>query len=346
MNKIKIIQKNYMYCSICGEEHEVELCEELVSGLVKKEEVKYIEHYYRCNKYNTENIFMEDNMWDESLINSIDAYRTNHDLLTSKDIKDIRSKYNITQAELAFLLGMGEVTITRYETKQIQDTSIDNILKMVNNNPIWVLELLEKNKNKFSEKRFNEISENIKNVIDTELKQYLMEQMIKAKYINYDKETISNGKCLLDLDKVKNVLAYITKKMGEVKKVVLMKILWYADAISFKENDKSITGLVYTHMPYGALPIAHEELLELPSIKYKTKICDDERCEYKISCNPNFKIVGLSKNEKNILDTVINKFKDYRSSEIAEYMHKEKAYIETNPEEIIPFDLAKELNEF
>lgn len=346
MNKINIIKKVHMYCSVCGEEHELDLCEELTDGIIKNEKVNYIEHYYRCNKYNVENTFMIGEQWNESLINLMDAYRVSHDLLTSKDIKNIRNKYNITQAELAFLLGMGEVTITRYETKQIQDVSNDNILKMINNNAIWALELLEKNKEKFSEKRYKEISENIKMVIDIETKSYLTELQIIGKYINYDEEDSLNGNCLLNLDKIKNILAYITKSMGEVKKVVLMKILWYIDALSFKQNNRAMTGLVYTHMPYGALPIAYEYLLELQSIKYEVKVCDDERYEYRIFENPNFKIVGLSKSEKNIIDTVINKFRNYRSSEIAEYMHKEKAYIETEPEEIISFYLTKDLNEF
>lgn len=346
MNEIKILKKVYMYCSVCGEEHEVDLCEELTTGIIKEEKVNHIEHYYRCNKYETENTFMEGEMWNESLINAIDAYRVKHDLLTSKDIKNIRNKYNITQLELALLLGMGAITITRYETKQLQDVTNDNMLRMANNNAIWLLDLLQKNKSKFSEKRYSEISTNIKKIIDSEIKEYLNELQISGKYINYDEESLLNGNRLLNLDKIKNVLGYIAQNMGEIKKVVLMKILWYIDAISFKQTNKSITGLVYAHMPYGALPIAYDELLELPSIKYEVKVCDDDRYEYKIFSNPDYKIMGLSKFEKNIIDTVINKFRNFKSTEIAEYMHEEKAYIETIQDEIIPFNLAKDLNEF
>ena len=38
--------------------------------------------------------------------------------------------------------------------------------------------------------------------------------------------------------------------------------------------------------------------------------------------------------------------KDYKAKDIIEYMHKEKAYIETKPGDIIPFSLAKEIREF
>ena len=50
----------------------------------------------------------------------------------------------------------------------------------------------------------------------------------------------------------------------------------------------------------------------------------------------------LTDREKSILDKVITKFSAYRAKDIVEYMHKEKAYTETRPGEIILFSLAKE----
>ncbi len=346
MNKIKVLKKVNMFCSICGEEHELDLCEELDETIIKKEKVNYICHYYRCNKYKNENTFMTEDMWNESLINSLDSYRIEKDLLTSKEIKKIRNKYKLSQAELAFLMGLGEITITRYETKQIQENSNDSLLKEINNNAIFTLKLLENNKNKFSSKRFEEISENIKNIIDSETISYLKQEEIKAKYVKYDKKSLENGNCILNIEKLSNVLGYITKTMKSVKKVVLMKLLWFIDAYSFKEYGKAITGLVYEHRIYGALPIAYDELLELPSINYEIKISDDEKYEYKIFANKDYKVVGLSKQEKEIINKVINKFKNFKSHEIAEYMHEERAYKETKSDQIITFDLTKDLREF
>lgn len=343
---IKVLKKENRFCPICEQEHEVDLCEELVEKKVKDDMIRYTEKYYRCNKYDTENIFMTSDMWNETLLNSIDAYRKKNNLLTSFEIKKIRSKYKLTQSELAFLLGLGEITITRYETKQIQETSNDTMLREINNNSILALRLLEKNKEKFKEKRYNEISNQIKSVIDGETLSYLNEQEIICKYINFDKENILNGNCVLEIEKLKNVLAYITKNIKEVKKVVLMKLLWYIDSLSFKNTNKAITGLVYLHGPFGALPIACDELLKLSSIKYDLIYNDDEHIEYRITNNPEFKIVGLSKKEKDIINVVINKFQNFKSSEISEYMHKEKAYLKTKPNEIITFDFAKDLNEF
>ena len=42
---------------------------------------------------------------------------------------------------------------------------------------------------------------------------------------------------------------------------------------------------------------------------------------------------------------IILAFKNYKAKEIVDYMHEEKAYIETKPGEIIPFSLAKEIRD-
>ena len=341
---MKELKKVNMFCSICEENHDVSLIEEERETMVKGEKIKYKELYYKCDKYRDNNIFMSGELWNINLINSLDAYRIKKDLLTSKEIKDIRKKYDLTQSELAYLLNLGEVTITRYETKQIQDASVDNMLRELNDNPLLALKLLEKNKNKF--KRYEEIENKIKEIIDKNVISFFNEQELIAKYTDFNEININNGNVLLNIEKLKNILGYITKEMGQMKKVVLMKLLWYIDSISFKIRGYAITGLVYQHMPYGALPIGHREIIELSSIKSKLFINDREFEEYKIEFNNEYKIKRIEKDEKEIIDKVINKFRNYRSSEISNYMHKEKAYKETKDNDIIPFSFANELNQF
>lgn len=341
---MKELKKVNMFCSICEETHDVSLIQEERECVIKGEKIKYKELYYKCDKYMDNNIFMTGELWNINLINSIDEYRKKKELLTSKEIKEIREKYKITQSEMAYLLNLGEITITRYETKQIQDASVDNMMRELNDNPLFALKLLEKNKDKF--KRYDEIDNNIKNIIDKNIISFLKEQELTAKYIEYTEKTVKNGNTILDIEKIKNILGYITKEMGQIKKVVLMKLLWYIDVLSYKNTEKAITGLVYQHMPYGALPIGHKEIIELSSVKSHLFINDREYEEYKIEFNKEYKIKSITKEEKEIIDKVINKFKNYKSSEISEYMHKEKAYTETKDNEIIPFSFAKEINRF
>ncbi len=347
MDNYKLLKKEKMLCPICGEEHEIELRESNATMTIKEEKITYKEKYYFCSNSIENNCFTKDNMIFENLLTAKDTYRKEKNLLTSKEIKEIRNKFKLTQAEFSILLGLGEITITRYETKQIQDVSIDQIIKFVNSNPITLLEYLEERKDKFTNERYNEIKNNIKNIIKEDEAKI---NILKIKYIEYDKENEDNGNRLLNIDKLSNYLAYIAKSMKDkgkdLKKVVLMKLLWYIDSISYKKNNKAITGLVYVHEKYGALPIGHDEIMYLPSISFDKQQPKEDQYQYNIYPKENYKIKKIDDKEREIIDKVISKFKDYKSSEISNYMHEEDAYKQTAPEQIIPFSLTKTLKDF
>lgn len=55
--------------------------------------------------------------------------------------------------------------------------------------------------------------------------------------------------------------------VNHLYKVKMMMLLWYTDAIYYKRYGKSMTGLVYVHMTYGALPIGFNEILSVPTIQ-------------------------------------------------------------------------------
>mgnify|MGYP000124472653 CR=1 FL=1 len=343
--KVKILGIEKMFCSICEEEHNVELIEEEREIEIKGKKVKHKEKMYRCNKYTKENTFETGEMWNENLISSYDAYRQQNNLLTSKEIKQIRNKYKITQLEMAKLLGVGDVTVTRYETKQIQDEAHDKIMRLIDENALIALEYLENNKEKFQKgERYETIKNNIKTVIFKETLSYLNKQEIEAKYVDYLEKNIENGNNELKIKTVETVINYISQNYPNLYKVKLMKLLWYIDSIAYKENEKSLTGLVYTHKKMGAVPIAYDELLKLPSIKVEEEVMDKENYSvcYHILPNESYKLkVNLTDKEKEICDRVINKFKDFSTKELVDYMHNEKAYTDTKPNEVIDFSYAK-----
>ena len=61
------------------------------------------------NEINNPKLDMEN---DKKLV---DAYKEEKELLTTKEIKEIRNMYGMTQKEYAFVLGMGEISIHRLE---------------------------------------------------------------------------------------------------------------------------------------------------------------------------------------------------------------------------------------
>ena len=140
---------------------------------------------------------------------------------------------------------------------------------------------------------------------------------------------------LLQLEKVSNLF-----------KVKLMKMLWYSDVLSFIENGRSMTGMVYRHEPMGALPVGHYSLMNLENLNVQEEMSYNYDTMLHVYPTANMDYSVLSDGEKVILDKVIAKFKDYKAKEIVDYMHDERAYGETKSGEIIPFSLAKEIRAF
>ena len=56
-----------------------------------------------------------DDEFGDPVEKAFDAYREKHTLLRPVEIREIRTKWNLSQAAFASLLGMSQATINRYE---------------------------------------------------------------------------------------------------------------------------------------------------------------------------------------------------------------------------------------
>ncbi|MBQ9608999.1 MAG: DUF4065 domain-containing protein [Lachnospiraceae bacterium] len=343
MKKWNLIEKINMECPLCDKIHIVEKRTRISKTIVKGEEVEYEEIYFYCaNSADDECEFVSGRVQNDNLLNARNAYRVLHGLLTSYEIIAIRESYGLSQVDLAKLLGWGEATISRYESKAIQDEPYDNILKIMKENPLAVYEFLQKNECKFSDSKIFDIKRRIMANLNSYGREYLKRKALESEYIDFKEPCEANGNKTLDIDKLENIISYFAKKINYLYKVKLMKLLWYADALSYKLNGSSMTGLVYRHDDRGALPIGHYKIVGLENIIVKEEE-DLEYIRYHFYPNDNLDGTCLSKDEIMILDKIIEKFKSYSTSSIVEYMHKETAYQMTKAGEIIPFSYAKEI---
>lgn len=345
MNQDHLIQMIDMDCPLCNKVHLVEKRKRITQSVIKDEVVDYEQIYYCCPQTDEEeNEFVPAGQMDENLLKARDAYRLLKGLLTSSEISKIRIFYSLTQSDFAALLGWGEVTVTRYESKSIQDETYDNIMRMVYNNPMFALECLEKHKQRFSPDKYSKVRKSIKERVEEFGKWYFKKQEIASFYLNFEEQSDYNGYKVLDIEKLSNVIGYYAQFANYLYKVKLMKLLWYTDTIYFARHGVSMTGLVYRHMPLGALPIAYDEIIHLPTVKVVEDMINEDIC-YKIYPNKEVKISEFTLEELSVLELVASTFKDYRSKEIVDYMHKEKAYIETLQNQIIPYSLSKQLRD-
>lgn len=346
MERDCLINKVYMECPICDKSHEVEERKRNACTIIKGEKVEYEEVYFFCeNADEDENEFVTAKMNSGNLLNARNEYRKKAGLLTSDEIVKIREQYGLSQVDLANLLGWGEATISRYESKAIQDEAYDNMLRIIREDAVMAYEFLQKNRYRFTISKYLEIKDRIIGNMDSNGRERLKRRLLESEYAQYSEPCDANGYQTLNIDKLESIISYFAGKVSELYKVKLMKLLWYADALSFKLRGQSMTGLVYCHENLGALPKGHYRIVDLENVNVE----EEEGYEYTRYFFMPSESIGtdcLSKEDIQVLDKVITKFKDYSASDIVKYMHNESAYIRTQAGEVIGFSLAKEIREF
>jgi len=342
MKKEVVLRKFQTDCPLCEKKHYVIEKLRMASLTIKNEEVEYEEKFLYCeNADELENEYQTASMVNQSLLNARNAYRLKKGLLTSNEIVDIRNTYGLSQVDLAKLLGWGEATISRYESKAIQDEAYDAMLRLIKDNPLKALDFLKKNADSFSLDRFTSIKEKICSKLGSCGKEYLAREYLKAEYASFEELSDLNGYTLLNIDKIETIISYFAEELNNLFKVKLMKMLWYADVLSYNRKGVSMTGMVYRHETMGALPVGHNMLMNLENVNVKEEAGVNYEIMYHFYPLDGVDYTILSSSERKILDAVIEKFREYKSKEIVEYMHKEKAYVNTKPGAIIPFSMTK-----
>lgn len=338
---MKIVKSEKRLCPCCMEEHEVKTVLVEETATFKNSKVDYEASYLLCE--NAEELYMEESQIQENDIRLKNAYRRKQGLLTSEGIVAIRLKYGITQSDLCVLLGWGAKTITRYESHQVQDRAHDTILRKIGQDPEWFLALLADAKEHLSETAYKKYFEAATRLYEKNKDIYL-KKVIEADYAGYAGNKMLHGNTELSLDKVVDVIHYFaaSSKIRNLYKVKLMKLLWYADALSYKRRGFAMTGLVYQALPMGAVPVGHNAIIDLKDVPCE-EVDIGEGNGYYFSLSEPTTYKTLTEDDRKILDTVIEKLGSMSKTEIVAFMHKEEAYEKTAFKDIISFEYAKHL---
>ena len=338
---MKIVKIEKRLCTCCMEEHEVKTVLVEENATYKNVKVNYNASYLYCDL--AEELYMDEAQIQDNDIRLKNAYRKAEGLLTASEISAIRAKYGISQSDLCILLGWGMKTITRYESHQVQDKAHDTILKKIDQDPEWFLSLLSDAKKNLSAESYQKYLATATSLYEDEQDSYLR-KAVEASYARFHENQLFHGNTDLSLDKVVDVIRYFaaSTQITSLYKVKLMKLMWYADALSYKIRGFAITGLVYQALPMGAVPVGHNSIIDLKDVP-----CDEvdmgETNAYHFSLKEAASFPALSDADKNILDIVIEKLGKMSKNEIISFMHKELAYIETAPRDVIQFKYAESL---
>lgn len=338
---MKVIKTEKMLCTCCMEEHEVKIVSVKEHTTYKDVELEYEAIYHYCDA--AEELYMDELQIQENDIRMKDAYRKQAGLLLSSQISGIRVKYGISQSDLCVLLGWGGKTITRYESHQVQDKAHDYILKKIDSDPEWYISLLSDAKPNLSQEAFQRYMALATSLYEANRDVYL-KKSIDACYAKYQDDSLAHGNTELSLDKVVDVIRYFSSsnKVKSLYKVKLMKLLWYADALAYKRRGSAITGLVYQALPMGAVPVGHNQIIDLQRVPCE-EVEMEETTAYHFALKGEQTFPSLTKSDKEILNIVIEKLGNMGKNDLVKFMHEEQAYKKTAPCDVISFKYAESL---
>ena len=194
--------------------------------VIKGSEVNYEEYYATCDEC-TEEIFVPG--LEDANVERIDqAYREKNHLITKKNIEEIMSRYNIDKRPLSKLLGLGELTITRYLDGQLPSQKYSDMLYEILCDEQKLEEYIEQNQNSVSEVTVKKVSETI---------QVIRDEKILSVLSQADLEDLLS-------DKEKNATNYVLETLGIynvwfLKYLTHIELPWREARGELDENDKS-----------------------------------------------------------------------------------------------------------
>ncbi len=133
-------------------------------------------------------------------------------IITNDKILEIIEKYNIGKRPLSIILGLGEITISRYLSNDSKPNSqISELLLLILNDPSIYLECLEKNKDKISQIAYGK------------------SKTATLKLLNISDKTD---------EKLEKISEYIIKNNPGTTNLALQKLLYYCQLFNYVLNEK------------------------------------------------------------------------------------------------------------
>ena len=333
-----------VYCPYCKKEVEYNI-EKRDLKEFRGIEVNTFENVAICNECNQD--LYVNKIEDENNERIYKIYREKANIIKAEDIVKFREKYDISQRELTAILGLGKMTINRYERGGLPTKSQSDYIKLLIENEDKFIEKVNEayENNNITEKTYKKIvsegqEENIsKKRVQENIRRYLKEVLNR-------KPDIYNGYKSLDLEKVENIISYIASKVKNLTITSLNKYLWYIDMLSFNKRSVAITGLTYQNQKFGPTIVYKKyDELSLLDDKYQREDIETENGNTtKIISNENFNLDKINDSEKEIIDTIIKLLKNKKVTDISEMSHREDGWKKTKRLEKISFEYAMNLN--
>jgi len=211
-----------------------------------------------------------------------------------------------------------------------------------------MLDMFEKNKHLLTERGRNKLRKRLEQLVGDKRTEEGFVSICESYLASKNTVDEYTGFKAFDLEKVKNVILYITEQSKSILKTKINKLLFYVDFLYFKIHSVSMTGNQYVHLQYGPIPndydwilslMTSEDLLEKNEVMFSSKVVGEE-----LTAKESVDKELFTNDELHVIDYCIKTFENYNCVQISEYSHNEVPYKETEEKKNISYKLAKDLS--
>lgn len=257
-----------------------------------------------------------------------DIYKKQNNLLTNFEIKKIRQKYGLTQKEYALVIGVGEVTVHRFEKGAIQTEAVDSIMKL-SNDPDNMYFLLLQNRKNINESLYDLLSKRI-----MELQTLKKHAVVDINKFDLD---VLEFKEESAIDIAKNIINIYNARVDElvqnydivpeyITNLKLQKLLYFVQAMCLMIFGKRAFPEKILAWSYG--PVINE-VYQLYKPNHASEI------------NSESSIKNISSGIYKIIEEVINSYGSIEANKLISFTHEEEPWSNTEINKEIDIELIK-----
>ena len=275
------------FCIECRKETEYILKKKPIKKVIKDKEYDFSITVAVCAECGEE--MSLPGLIDKNIQEIDEQYRITEGIVTIEDIERMMQIYKIGKAPLSLALGFGEVTITRYLSGQIPSKEYSDVLKEALTSPAIMKNKLFENKDKIADAAYNKA---VKAADELENLFSVSEKMLR-------------------------VIAYIFECLEEVTPLMLQKLLYFVQGISFVQLGRPMFSEDCQAWVHG--PVYPEVYDLFRNFKYNP-IEDARFALFDGSVDL------LTDEEKGVIDLVVNSFGLYGGKTLERITHNEEPW--------------------
>lgn len=239
-----------------------------------------------------------------------ELYKKQSNLLTKSEIKNIRKKYNLTQKEYALAIGVGEVTVHRFEKGAIQTEAVDSIMRL-STEPNNMYFLIIQNKKNLNKETYKKLLDRVNELII--LKKHALIDINENEFKRFDfKSTQASNIAHNIINSYNDKASSLARKYGIkpefITNLKIQKLLYYVQAYSLLIFNKPAFKEKILAWSYG--PVVYEVYQE-----YKNNHANEIETRYDLE--------EVSDGLQKIIDMVIENYGSVEANELIRFTHEE-----------------------